>query len=83
MSSATPIIDHEHVRKWIESHEGRPARIVGTGRGEDPGQLAIKFEHSAPEPVEELPWDNWLRWFDRNRLALVVSNNGFNKLVPR
>jgi hypothetical protein len=55
MSSATPIIDHEHVRKWIESHKGRPARIVGTGKGEDPGQLAIKFQHSATESVEELP----------------------------
>ena len=83
MSAAIPIIDHELVRKWIENHEGRPAHIVGTGRGEDPGQLTIKFQHSASEPVEELPWDKWLRWFDRNRVALVVSNNGFNKLVPR
>jgi hypothetical protein len=43
----------------------------------------IKFEHSPGEMAEELAWDKWLRWFDRNRLALVVSENGFNKLVPR
>ena len=83
MSSATPIVDHDHVRTWIESHDGRPARVVGTGKGENPGQLAIKFRHAVSEPVEELAWDKWLRWFDRNRLALVVSENGFNKLVPR
>lgn len=82
MSSAIPIIDHELVRNWIETHEGRPARIAGTGRGENPGELTIKFQHSASEGVEEVAWDKWLRWFERNRLALVVSK-GFNKLVPR
>jgi len=83
VSAALPLIDHDQVRDWIESHAGRPARIIGTGRGEDPGHLAIKFEHSRGETLEELSWDRWLRWFERNRLALVVSNNGFNKLVPR
>jgi hypothetical protein len=83
MASATPIIHPEHVRKWIEDHDGRPARIVGTGRGENPGELTIDFQHSRSQGTEELAWDTWLRWFERNRLALIVSQNGFNKLVPR
>ena len=83
MSSAIPIVDHAQVRQWIENHHGCPARIAGTGNGDDPGRLAIKFEHAQGENLEELPWDRWLRWFDRNRLALVVSKNGFSKLVPR
>jgi hypothetical protein len=77
------MVDHEQVREWIETHKGRPARVIGTARGENPGQLTIKFEQSGGEAVEELAWDKWLRWFDKNRLALIVSNNGFNKLVPR
>jgi hypothetical protein len=81
MSSAIPIIDHQQVRIWIETHKGKPARLVGTGRGDDPGILCIGFEPQGT--MEELPWDKWLRWFDRRRLALVVSNNGFHKLVSR
>jgi len=81
MSSAIPITDHGQVRDWIESRNGKPARVVGTGRGDDPGMLGIAYAPSSG--MEELPWDKWLRWFERNRLALVVSNNGFHKLVPR
>jgi hypothetical protein len=81
MSSAIPIIDHDQVRSWIEAHNGRPARVPGTGRGDNPGILGICYQPS--NAMEEVPWDNWLRWFERNRLALVVSNDGFNKLVPR
>ena len=78
MSSAIPIIDHDHVRAWIETHKGRPACMVGTARGEDPGVLCIRFEPQGT--MEELAWDKWLRWFERNRLALIVSGNGFSKL---
>lgn len=83
MASATPLIDHQLVRQWIESHEGRPAHVMRTARGENPGELAIKFKHTQCQEVEELAWDKWLRWFERNRLALVVDSSGFNKLVPR
>ena len=81
MSSATPIIDHQHVRTWIEAHQGIPARLSGTGRGDDPGTLCIRFEPQGG--MEEVPWDRWLKWFERNRLALIVSKNGFHKLVSR
>ncbi|MFO0993120.1 MAG: hypothetical protein U1E67_14440 [Hyphomicrobiales bacterium] len=80
MSSAIPIIDHDHVRSWVEARNGRPARVAKTGKGENPGTLCIRFEPQ--NGIEELPWDKWLRWFERNRLALIVSKNGFHKLVP-
>ena len=81
MSSAIPIIDHDQVKNWIEAHNGRPVHMLGTGRGDNPGILGISYNPS--NGMEELPWDKWLRWFERNRLALIVSNNGFHKLVPR
>ena len=81
MSSAIPIIDHDQVRNWIEARNGKPARVPGTGRGDDPGILDISYDGSSA--IEEVSWENWLRWFERNRLALVVSHNGFHKLVPR
>jgi hypothetical protein len=81
MSSAIPIIDHDQVRSWIEAHHGRPVALAGTGKGDNPGILGISYKASSS--MEELPWDKWLRWFERNLLALVVSKNGFSKLVPR
>lgn len=81
MSSAIPMVDHDQVRSWIEARQGRPVALAGTGKGDDPGILEFSYKPSSA--MEELPWDRWLRWFERNRLALIVSNNGFHKLVPR
>lgn len=83
MSSATTITDHAEIRRWIESNNGRPACVKGTGKGSDPGVLRIDFDE-ADESLKEIDWDRWFEWFDRNELALLRSEDSrFSKLVSR
>lgn len=87
MATAKPTTDHDQIRKWVEARGGRPARVKATGRGKDPGILRIDFPgFSGEDTLEEIEWDEFFEWFDRNNLALVLSNargNRFNKLVER
>ncbi len=83
MSTAVPLTNHEEIRRWVESNNGRPARVRGTGGGHDPGMLRIDFDEP-DEKLEEIPWDVWFESFERNNLALLASDDTrFNKLVAR
>jgi hypothetical protein len=83
MSSATPITDHEEIRRWAEQNNGRPACVKGTGKGQDPGVLRLDFD-AKDDSLEPISWEKWLEWFDRNELALLRSDDSrFNKLVSR
>jgi hypothetical protein len=83
--------DHEAIRRWVESHGGRPARVKDTGHGDDPGILRIDFPGDGDdEGLEPISWDEWFEWFDRNGLAFVYQDekadgepSTFNKLVSR
>lgn len=87
MATAKPTTDHETIRKWVEARKGRPARVKATGRGKDPGILRIDFPgFSGEDTLETIEWDEFFEWFDKNKLALLLSNergNRFNKLVDR
>jgi len=83
MSSATPVTDHAKIRKWAEKNNGRPASVKGTGKGDDPGMLRIDFD-KPEDTLDEIDWDTWFKWFDKNELALLMSDESrFNKLVSR
>lgn len=83
MSSATPITDHDQIRRWAERNGGRPACVKGTGKDGDPGMLRLDFDEQ-DEGLDEISWDTWFEWFDRNGLALLRSEDSrFNKLVSR
>lgn len=87
MATAKPTTDHDEIRKWVEARKGRPARVKATGKGKDPGILRIDFPgFSGEDTLEEIEWDEFFEWFDRNNLALLLSSargNRFNKLVER
>lgn len=40
------ITDHDEIRNWVESHDGHPARVEGTGDGDgdDGGLLRIDLD---------------------------------------
>lgn len=83
MSSASAITDHKEIQRWAQEHGGRPACVKGTGQGDDPGILRLDFGEK-DEELEEIPWERWFKWFDKNNLALLRSpDTGFNKLVSR
>ena len=87
MATAKPTTDHETIRKWVEARKGRPARVKATGKGKDPGILRIDFPgFSGEDTLEEIEWEEFFEWFDKNKLAVLLSNergNRFNKLVDR
>ena len=87
MATAKPTTDHDTIRKWVEARKGRPARVKATGRGADPGILRIDFPgFSGEDTLETIEWDEFFEWFDKNKLAVLLSNergNRFNKLVER
>src|SRR5687768_14907906 len=87
MATAQPTTDHDEIRQWVEARGGHPARVAATGTGNDPGILRIDFPGFSGEgTLEEIEWDEFFEWFDRNQLALLLSDeagNRFNKLVSR
>jgi hypothetical protein len=90
-TSARVLIDHDEIRRWAEARGARPARVKGTGGKGDPGILRLDFPgFSGEESLEPLSWDQWLKAFDENNLALIVQDrtasgqpSRFNKLVSR
>ena len=84
-SSGKVTTNHEEIRRWVESKGGCPARVKGTGRGNDPGILRIDYPgFSGVESLERMPWDKWFDAFDKNNLAMVYQpTSRFSKLVSR
>src|ERR1051325_11430846 len=87
MATATAITDHKKIQSWVEKRGGRPARVSATGKGDDPGILRIDFPgYSGEDTLEEISWDEFFEWFDRNRLAILLTDkrgSRFSKLVAR
>lgn len=87
MATAQATTDHDEIRNWVEARGGHPARVKATGSRNDPGILRIDFPgFSGEDTLEEIEWDEFFEWFDRDNLALLLSDeagNRFNKLVSR
>jgi hypothetical protein len=90
-SHSSTTTNHDEIRRWVEQHGGKPARVRGTGSGDDPGILRIDFPGGTGEDVlQHIDWDEWFDKFDENRLAFLYQSekaNGedstFFKLVSR
>jgi len=88
MASAKATIDHDQIRKWVETRGGHPAHVkrTGTRRG-NPGVLRIDYPgFSGEESLERIDWDQWFAWFDRDNLAFLYQDekkSRFSKLVDR
>lgn len=78
-------IDHEEIRSWVEMQGGCPAHVKKSGSKDDPGILRIDFPgFSGQDSLEQISWDQFFEWFDKNELALLYrEEDRFNKLVSR
>jgi hypothetical protein len=92
MSGSKRTTDHEKIRRWAEARNGRPARVQGTGEGDDAGLLRIDFpeDQDEDEGLEEITWEEFFEKFDEKRLAFLYQErtasgerSRFNKLVSR
>lgn len=83
--------DHDTIRRWAEARGARPARVRGTGGGDDPGILRLDFPgYSGEDALDAIGWDEWFEKFEDQSLALVYQEetaggerSNFNKLVRR
>lgn len=90
-SESRTTTDHYEIRRWVEEHDGRPARVRGTESGGGEGVLRIDFPGGAGEDqLEHLDWDAWFSAFDENDLAFLYQeqkasgeDSTFFKLVSR
>lgn len=84
-SKSRVTIDHDEMKRWVESKGGCPASVKGTGRGDDPGVLRIDFPgYRGVETLQRMSWNEWFKWFDKNKLAFVYDpDTRFSKLVSR
>lgn len=83
MGESVTTTDHDEIQKWVESNNGRPACVKGTGDDGDIGMLRIDFDEPE-ENLKEISWEQWFSAFEDNRLALLHSTTSrFNKLVSR
>ena len=78
--------DHETVRSWVEE---RPARLKGTGNGDDAGLLRRDYP-GRDDSLEEIAWGEWFEAFEENRLAFLYEDETaegeerrFSKLITR
>ncbi|HJQ39492.1 MAG TPA: hypothetical protein VKB93_20305 [Thermoanaerobaculia bacterium] len=87
MATATSTTSHTRIQRWVKARGGHPARVSATGKGKDPGILRIDFPgYSGADTLEEISWDEFFEWFDRNNLAMLLADgprSRFNKLVAR
>lgn len=84
MSASERTTDHEEIRQWAESRDGRPAKIETTGHG---GILRIDF--GEPEDnLTPIEWDEFFEIFDASNLQFLHQDktsdgktSRFNKFV--
>jgi hypothetical protein len=91
-AESTQTTDHGEIRRWIEERDGRPARVRGTGDGNDPGLLRVFFPGvgAGEDELEEIDWDEFFAKFDENDLAFLYQErtkdgglSRFSKFVAR
>ena len=87
MSESKTTTDHDEIREWAESREGRPS-VIRT-EGEDGGVLRIDFGEKEEE-FEEVEWDEFFEIFEDSKLAFLYQDetkdggtSRFNKFVSR
>ena len=86
-SSSEMTVDHEEIRRWVESRGGNPACVRGTGSSEDVGLLRIDYPgYSGEQELQPITWEEFFEKFEENELAFLHSddkNSRFSKLVKR
>ncbi|TWV98731.1 hypothetical protein [Chitinophaga pinensis] len=88
--SSNVTTDHQTIKEWVESRNGKPAQVQGTGDKNDPGILRIDFPENGSDKLEEISWDEFFDKFDENNLAFLYQDEKadgeqsyFNKFISR
>jgi len=69
MSTSETTTDHETIRKWVESRNGRPAVVAGTEGNDGEGILRVEFRHG--DKLEDIEWEEFFKTFEDRKLAFL------------
>lgn len=92
MSTSKQTSDHDTIKKWAEARGGVPAKVSGTGSGDDEGVLRIHFPDNSDndDALEEIPWVDFFEKFDAEQLDFLYQEekadgetSTFHKFVNR
>jgi hypothetical protein len=80
MSTSLQTQDHEKIKKWAEDRGGIPAKIKGTGKGDDEGVIRIHFPENSDsdDRLEEIEWEDFFDKFDENKLEFLYQDKKAN-----
>lgn len=89
-SSSHTLTDRDEIIAWAEERGGQPARVKGTGEGDEDSGI-LRFDFGEPDDrLEPIDWDTFFAVFEERDLALLVQDHTadgkvsrFNKLVAR
>jgi hypothetical protein len=70
MSQAKTTTDHNEIRQWIESRQGRPTVVDGTQGKDGEGILRVDFQEPDAK-LDEIPWDEFFKTFEDRKLAFL------------
>jgi len=74
-STSNTTTDHDKIKKWTESRDGRPACVKSTGGKDDPGVLRIDFPgYGDDSKLEEISWDQFFEKFEESKLAFLYQD---------
>lgn len=95
MATAQKTVDHTAIRKWVEKHGGRPARVAETAPDKPEGKAGsagiLRIDFGEPEAsLEPISWEEFFDTFEKHRLALLYEDeppgrqqSRFSKFVRR
>jgi len=82
MSAATKTTDHDTIRKWIEKRGGRPARVKDTAGTKKDSAGVLRVDFAEPdEELEQIPWEEFFRTFDKQQLAFLYQDEDSSRFV--
>ena len=77
-STSNTTTDHNEIKKWVESHDGKPAQVRDAK-----GLLRIEFQDTE-DNLEPIEWDRFFELFEENKLALIYQEDTtFCKFINR
>lgn len=81
--------DHDVIRKWVETREGRPARVRNT-EGKRGGVIRVDYPGYTGEALQTISWEEFFEVFEANNLAFLFqdkkkdgSESRFSKMIDR
>ena len=76
--TTTTTTDHAEIKKWVESHNGRPIRVAMSDTAKELDTIKFRFpneEYDNEQTYQEISWDEWFSIFEHYNLQMVINDD--------